>query len=92
MSRLRRGCIAAVRSIAPPAVGIYSETDLISSGGGLLDEGEDIEQLELPLGRALTMIASGEICDAKTIMLLQFAALHLRPSGQRVSALESITG
>jgi len=73
-------------------VGIYSETDRISSGGGLLDEGEDIEQLELPLGRALTMIASGEICDAKTIMLLQFAALHLRPSGQRVSALESITG
>ncbi len=40
-----------------------------------MDEGEDIEVLELPLPRALAMIASGEIQDGKTIMLLQHAAI-----------------
>lgn len=61
-------------------IGIYSEDDRISDGGGLREEGEDIERLELPLQSALDMIESGEICDGKTIMLLQFAALHLRPA------------
>jgi len=46
-------------------------------GGGIAEEGEDIEVLELPVDRALAMIASGEIADGKTIMLLQYAALHL---------------
>lgn len=46
-------------------------------GGGLEEEGEDIEVLELPFARAYAMIASGEIVDAKTIMLLQYARLNL---------------
>ncbi|MEV4052838.1 NUDIX domain-containing protein [Amycolatopsis sp. NPDC049688] len=46
------------------------------TGGGLAEEGEDIEVLELPFTKALEMIATGEIADAKTIMLLQWAALH----------------
>jgi len=33
--------------------------------------------LELPFAAALQMIESGEIADGKTIMLLQYAALHL---------------
>jgi hypothetical protein len=45
-------------------------------GGGLAEEGEDIEILEIPLEKALAMIATGEICDGKTIMLLQWAELH----------------
>ncbi|MEU4520043.1 NUDIX domain-containing protein [Amycolatopsis sp. NPDC024027] len=45
-------------------------------GGGLAEEGEDIEVLELPFPKALAMIGTGEIADAKTIMLLQWAALH----------------
>ena len=49
--------------------------DRRTAGGGELAEGEDIEVLELPLARALAMIASGGIQDAKTIMLLQHAAL-----------------
>jgi len=47
-----------------------------SPGGGLESEGEDIEILELPFDEALAMIARGEIIDAKTIMLLQHAALN----------------
>ncbi len=32
--------------------------------------------LELSLDHALGMIETGEICDGKTIMLLQYAKLH----------------
>ncbi|MEM8956816.1 MAG: NUDIX domain-containing protein [Pseudomonadota bacterium] len=55
----------------------YSASDRVSAGGGLADEGEDIEVLELPLEEALEWIADGRIRDAKTIILLQYAALHL---------------
>jgi nudix-type nucleoside diphosphatase (YffH/AdpP family) len=55
----------------------YDAAARIGEGGGIVEEGEDIEVLELPLDRALQMIASGEIADGKTIMLLQYAALHL---------------
>ncbi len=49
--------------------------------GGLAEEGEEIEILDLPLDRALAMIADGRIRDAKTVILLQYAALHLKPAG-----------
>jgi nudix-type nucleoside diphosphatase (YffH/AdpP family) len=55
----------------------YDPAMRISSGGGLADEGEDIEVLELPINEALAMISDGRIVDAKTIMLLQYAALHV---------------
>jgi len=55
----------------------YEPAMRISDGGGLADEGEDIEVLELPIDTALAMIADGRIADAKTIMLLQYAALHI---------------
>ena len=47
-------------------------------GGGLASEGEDIEVLELTLDAALAMVASGEICDGKTIMMLQWAQMRYR--------------
>jgi nudix-type nucleoside diphosphatase (YffH/AdpP family) len=49
----------------------------VGSGGGLPDEGEDIEVMELPIDRALAMIGDRRIVDAKTIMLLQYAALNI---------------
>jgi nudix-type nucleoside diphosphatase (YffH/AdpP family) len=49
----------------------------IGTGGGLASEGEDIEVLELPVDQAIAMIADGRIVDAKTIMLLQYAALNI---------------
>ncbi len=54
-------------------------------GGGIAEEGEDIEVLELPFTKALAMIGTGEIADAKTILLLQWAALTgpFRPAGAR---------
>jgi len=55
----------------------YESSMQVSSGGGNADEGEDIEVLELPIDSALAMIADGRIADAKTIMLLQYAALNI---------------
>lgn len=55
----------------------YDATMRIGDGGGHPDEGEDIEVLELAIDEALAMIADGRIRDAKTIMLLQHAALNL---------------
>ena len=50
---------------------------LVSNGGGDPSEGEDIAVSELPFAEALAMVSDGRIRDAKTIMLLQHAALHL---------------
>lgn len=55
----------------------YEPSMRVSDGGGLEHEGEDIEVLELGIDEALAMIADGRIIDAKTIMLLQYAALHV---------------
>ncbi|WP_303980164.1 NUDIX domain-containing protein [Dongia mobilis] len=54
----------------------YSAATRTGAGGGLAHEGEDIEVLEMPLAEALAMAKDGRICDAKTIMLLQYAALN----------------
>jgi nudix-type nucleoside diphosphatase (YffH/AdpP family) len=55
----------------------YETKMRVSSGGGIADEGEEIEVLELPIDEALAMIDDGRIVDAKTIMLLQYAALNI---------------
>lgn len=57
------------------------ESDRLEDGGGLDDEHEDIEVMEVPLARALAMIESGEIFDAKTIMLLQWLSLNRSSPG-----------
>jgi nudix-type nucleoside diphosphatase (YffH/AdpP family) len=54
----------------------YSEDMKISDGGGAENEQENIEVLELPFDEALQRISSGEIKDAKTIMLLQYATIN----------------
>lgn len=57
-------------------VGAYEDYMKVSEGGGADDETENIEVLEYTLEDALTMIKSGEIMDAKTIMLLQYAQIN----------------
>ncbi|QDZ12060.1 NUDIX domain-containing protein [Devosia ginsengisoli] len=58
-------------------LGRYTPGRQVSAGGGLTEEGEDIEVLELGLDEALAMVGSGMISDAKTIMMLQALALRL---------------
>lgn len=62
-------------------IGEYSPADRVSDGGGLEDEGEDIEVLELGFEAALSMVQSGEIVDGKTIMLLQYLELRVLKEG-----------
>ncbi len=54
----------------------YRPADRTGAGGGLEEEGEDIEVVELPFDEALEMVDDGRIADAKTVMLLQWAALR----------------
>ncbi|MBV7426763.1 MULTISPECIES: NUDIX domain-containing protein [unclassified Acidovorax] len=54
----------------------YEPQDRVRAGGGLVNEGEDIEVIEMPLAEALAGIAGGAIQDGKTIMLLQHVALQ----------------
>ncbi|WP_312054676.1 NUDIX domain-containing protein [Pantoea brenneri] len=55
----------------------YADRQRSGEGGGIAEEGEDIEVLEMDFDQALQAITDGEIMDAKTIMLLQ----HLRLKG-----------
>jgi nudix-type nucleoside diphosphatase (YffH/AdpP family) len=53
----------------------YAPSDRLHNGGGVHGEGEDIEVIEIGFNAAYAMIASGEIVDAKTIILLQHAKI-----------------
>jgi nudix-type nucleoside diphosphatase (YffH/AdpP family) len=53
----------------------YSKSMKVNEGGGIEHEQEYIEVLEISFDKALQMIEDGEIKDAKTIMLLQYARL-----------------
>jgi GDP-mannose pyrophosphatase NudK len=53
----------------------YHENQKVTAGGGVVGE-EDIEVLELDFSYTLEMIKSGEIRDAKTIMLLQYLQIE----------------
>jgi GDP-mannose pyrophosphatase NudK len=54
----------------------YTKDMKVSDGGGLAEEQENIEVLELGFEEAYNMIETGEIKDGKTIMLLQYAKIN----------------
>lgn len=54
----------------------YTTSMKINEGGGLDSEHEEIEVLELPFSKAIEMMINGDIIDAKTIMLLQYAQIN----------------
>ncbi len=58
-------------------VAAYTNDNKATDGGGNAAEGDDIEVLEMSIDDALAAIAAGSIQDGKTIMLLQYAALHI---------------
>jgi nudix-type nucleoside diphosphatase (YffH/AdpP family) len=57
-------------------IGYIDDAVIVNEGGGAEDETENIELLNLPFETAFKMIASGEIIDGKSIMLLQHAKIH----------------
>lgn len=66
----------AVTEILYFFMGEYDESMKVSEGGGVEHEQENIDVLEFTFDEAYAMIESGEIKDAKTIMLLQYAKIH----------------
>ena len=65
----------AVTEILYLFVGEYDESMKVSDGGGVAHEEENIDVMEMTYDEAYAMIESGEIIDAKTIMLLQYAKI-----------------
>lgn len=66
----------AVTEILHLFVGEYDESMKVSDGGGVEHEQENIEVMEMSYDAAYAMIASGEIKDAKSILLLQHAKIN----------------
>jgi len=66
----------AVTEILHLFIGEYDTSMKVAEGGGLEHEQEEIEVLEMPFEKAYNMIATGEIKDAKTIILLQYAKIN----------------
>lgn len=66
----------AVTEILHFFVAEYNEDMKVTEGGGLDHEQEDIEVMELDFEMAYNMISNGEIKDAKTILLLQYAKIQ----------------
>jgi GDP-mannose pyrophosphatase NudK len=66
----------SVTEIVSFFVGEYSSDMKINEGGGIAEEQENIEVLELPFKKALNMVKTGEIKDGKTVILLQYAQLN----------------
>lgn len=56
--------------------GEYSDETRAGLGGGLAEEGEDIEVFETAIDEAMRWVQDGTICDARTILTLQHAVLN----------------
>lgn len=67
----------------------YRDEHLSGAGGGIKEEGEDIEVVEMEFQQAMAAIDNGEIADAKTIMLLQYLALKGIMRGENDSRINS---
>jgi GDP-mannose pyrophosphatase NudK len=57
-------------------IAAYDKAMQVGEGGGLAEEQENIEVLEMPFAEALQLMATNQIRDAKTIMLLQYAQIN----------------
>lgn len=67
----------AITEILYLFVGEYDASMKVSEGGGLEHEQENIEVIEMAFDEAYNKIETGELQDAKTIMLLQYAKINL---------------
>jgi GDP-mannose pyrophosphatase NudK len=66
----------AVTEVVHFFVAEYNETMKMNEGGGIEEEQEEIEVIELDFNEAFDMTSSGQIKDARTIILLQYAMIN----------------
>ncbi|TXE11717.1 NUDIX domain-containing protein [Seonamhaeicola algicola] len=57
-------------------VGEYTDDMKVNNGGGVANEHEDIEVLEMPFNEAIDKLHNGQIVDTRTIVLLQYAIIN----------------
>lgn len=57
-------------------IAAYTPSMKINEGGGLKEEQEQIDVLELNIDEAMQMVRKGDIKDAKTIILLQYVKME----------------
>ena len=57
-------------------VGLYEPAMKVNDGGGLEEDHEEIEVLEVTFPEVIEMVTNKSIKDAKTIMLIQYAQIH----------------
>lgn len=57
-------------------IGNYTKDMKVNEGGGVEDEEENIDVMEIGFQEAVDMMEAGKILDAKTIILLQYVKLH----------------
>ena len=57
-------------------IGGYDDTTRVAEGGGIAEEGEDIEALEVTLAQAMQWVEEGVIRDARTMLVLQHVVLQ----------------
>ncbi|WP_031426348.1 NUDIX domain-containing protein [Flavimarina sp. Hel_I_48] len=67
----------AVTEILHYFVAPYTRAQKVSGGGGSAEETENIIVHEMPFAKAIQLLSDGTIKDAKTIVLLQYAQLHI---------------
>ncbi|MDY8134523.1 NUDIX domain-containing protein [Aquimarina sp. 2201CG5-10] len=67
---------AVMTELAHLFIAEYTDEMKIQTGGGLDNEQEYLDVLEIDFEKAFDMIASGEIKDARTIMLLQHLKIN----------------
>ena len=67
----------AVTEVLHYFVAPYDEEQQVSKGGGAQDETENIVVKEIAFAKAVQLLTHGAIKDAKTIILLQYAQMHL---------------
>lgn len=56
-----------------------SLSDQLGAGGGVVEEGEDIRIIQVPVSQAFAQAAAGEIIDAKTLIAIQWLELQRGP-------------
>lgn len=69
----------------------YTPEDRVTDGGGLEEEGEDIEVMEVDLDAAFDQVSDGRIVDGKTVLLLQWARLNDPSAGAGQSSASSVS-
>lgn len=89
---LKVGALRSLGSVLPSAgtltermhlfLAEVTQADRVDNGGGVDDEGESIEVVELPMAELFAMARSGRLEDAKTLIIVQRLMIEAQEAGR----------